>query len=407
LPKVLLATVSILIPILVVDFTAYHILDIKMVGSKPERFFQFSPLLGWDLIPNSSGNWYRYEDGTKYFVEMNGHGFPDTDRKLEKSRPRIALVGDSVTQFWEAELPDRGQFVIEEFLDHRYEVLNFGVRGFGTDQVLILFENHVARFSPDIIIYTFCINDIWDNSNSKFKPYFEIDPESPGGLALTGYPIEFRDTRDWLDTNLRDYSIMFRKYKDFEKQFNNFFGSLFGGQNEPVSPHAPLEDHFMIRPYKLNYDQEDRRREEITLKLLAKLNQAVKDRGMKLLVVEGVYRFAHEEAGRREIERIYEDQFDFDRVTNSFRDFTEENGIAFLSLPQLVQDNGIPFSDLMHPEDDMHFNKDGILFYSQAVVDKLRSLKWVEGPTGPKAQLGDSGEEENQANRWVEAITGQ
>jgi len=376
--KVILAAVSILIPIVAIDLIAFHILDMKKIGYKPERFIQFSTLLGWDLIPNSSGFWYRYEDGTKYFVEMNSYGFPDIDRSLEKTRPRIALIGDSVTQFWEADLPDRGQFVIEETLDHRHEVLNFGVRGYGTDQVLIQFQNRVAQFSPDIVIYNLCINDFWDNRNSKHKPIFELDLDSPGGLALTGYPIEIRHTWESHETNLSDYSFVFRNYKDIEKQFNNFFGSLFGEKNEPVSRHAPLEDHFLIRPYKLNYNQEDQRREEITLKLLAKLFQAVNDRGMKLLVVEGVYRYAHEEAGRREIEQIYGDQFDFDRVTNTLRKFSEEKGIAFLSLPQIIQDNGIPFSDLMHPDDSMHFNKDGILFYSQAVVDKLRSLKWVE-----------------------------
>jgi len=377
----LLATFTILVHVVVVDLIAYHILDIKMPGSKPERFIQFSSLLGWDQIPNASGYFYRYEDGTKFFVEMNGHGFTDSDRTLQKTRPRIALLGDSVTQFWEAEVLDRGQYVIEEYLDRKYEVLNFGVRGYGTDQALILFENRAAQFSPDIVIYTFCINDFRDNTDTKYKPFYELDPGSPNGLVLSGYPIDFRPTKSLRDWNIRDYSLVFRKYKDFEKQVNYFFAAFFGGNEEPISRHAPLEDHFLIRPYKLHYNEEDRRREEITLGLLAKLNQSVKDRGMKLLIVEGVYRSVHEEEDRQKLKQVYGDQFDFDRVTNTLQEYTQQNGIAFLSLPQLAQDNGIRISDLMHQEDNVHFDNRGIRFFSRAVVDKLNSLQWVQSST--------------------------
>jgi len=191
-PKLLLAGITILIALLVIDFMAYVAFDIKIPGHRPERFFQFSPLLGWEQIPISSGYWYRHEDGTKFFVEINSHGFADSERKIRKTRPRIALIGDSLTQNWEAELPDRGQYVLAKLLDQRFEVLNFGMRGYGTDQTLILFENRVVQFEPDIVIYTFCVNDFWNNVDTAAKPYFELDPSEPNGLALKGYPLEFQ-----------------------------------------------------------------------------------------------------------------------------------------------------------------------------------------------------------------------
>ena len=137
----LLVIFSCLLTIILVDVTAFFILDIKVPGYDPERFIQKSPILGWMTRPNVKGYWHRYEDGTKFHVETNSYGFSDSERDLQKTRPRIALIGDSTTQNWEAEKTDRGQFVIEKLLDNSFEVLNFGVRGFGTDQTFILFEN--------------------------------------------------------------------------------------------------------------------------------------------------------------------------------------------------------------------------------------------------------------------------
>jgi len=184
----LLGIVSSVLLLLVFDLGAYFILDLKVPGSKPERFFVFSPVLGSFHRPNSEGYWYRYNDGTKYYGSINHYGFADSERVIKKTRPRIALIGDSTTEFWETDVRNRGQYQLEKFLDYKFEVLNLGVRGYGTDQTYLLFETVGVHFAPDIVIYTFCINDINDNVTTRSKPYFTLAPSEPSGLALTGYP---------------------------------------------------------------------------------------------------------------------------------------------------------------------------------------------------------------------------
>jgi len=204
----LLVVSSLLLTIISIDFVAFFIWDIKPPGYKRDRFFEFSPLFGWTHQPNSEGYWYRYRDGTKYYVSINRHGFADSERDVAKKRPRIALIGDSTTEFWEADIKDRGQYVIEELLNREFEVLNFGVRGYGTDQTYLLFRNKGVHFSPDIVVYTFCINDIWDNANPSSKPYFDLDPSQPGGIVLKGYSIS--NEKLWhriVSSALRDYSF--------------------------------------------------------------------------------------------------------------------------------------------------------------------------------------------------------
>jgi len=163
---------SLIITILLIDLFYFYILDRKIAGYKPGRFFQYDLLTGHSHRPNSEGYWYPYNDGTKFYVRINSFGFADSERKIIPTKPRIALIGDSTTEFWEADEPYRGQYVIESLLNDRFEVINLGVRDYGTDQTYILFQNIGIHFSPGIVIYTFCINDINDNVNSKSKPFF-------------------------------------------------------------------------------------------------------------------------------------------------------------------------------------------------------------------------------------------
>jgi lysophospholipase L1-like esterase len=371
---------SIIAIILVIDCAVYFILDIKIPGHKPERFFQFSPLFGWCHRPNSEGYWYRHRDGTKYYVTTNRHGFADSERNIEKTRPRIALIGDSVTEFWEVEAKYRGQYAIEQLLHDNFEILNFGVRGYGTDQTHILFATTGVQFAPDIVIYTFCVNDINDNSSARSKPYFTIATGEPGGLSLEGYPIEFRPSldRQGVGSTLRNYSFVYRTLEEAVPRLGYLTRRLVKGTDSNKGAHLPLTSHFELRPYKKIYDSDDHRRMEVTLKIVSLLSDLVRANGMRILVVEGIYSPVLDENRQKELVQIYGDEFDFEKVTRILENHTEENGIAFLSLPRVITERQITVRELMYRSDSVHLNREGILFYSHAVVDKLRSLHWVD-----------------------------
>ena len=370
----LLTVSSIVLLAIAVDLVAFHIFDIKYSGYRPERFFQYSTLTGHFHKPSSEGYWYRYYDGTKFKVRTNKYGFADSERTVEKTRPRIALIGDSVVEFWEVEEKDRGQYVIEALLDGAYEVMSHGVRGFGTDQTYVLFEQVGVHFSPDIVIYTLTINDVWDNSNTTSKPYFVLDPTTPNGLVVTGYPIA--RTAVSQDLGIMDRykrgSLVYRKL-DFGLRLIK--ASL--GQSTPVRS-VPLAEHFELRPYKKIYDREDSRRMEITLRLIAMLRDFAQSQKMKFLLVEGLYKPVQDEWSQKRIIREYGEVIDFAKVTTLLGDFCRAERIAFLSLPTAIDSRGVAVSTLMHPDDAMHLNAAGIRLYSEVVVEKLRALKWVE-----------------------------
>ena len=364
---------STLFAIVVIDLVAFYGFDTKKIGSDSDRFFQWSSLLGWEHKPHAEGTWYAYKDGTSTHVSVNAYGFPDSDRSLEKSRPRIALLGDSTTEFWEVEENSRGQFVLQKMLNDEFEVLNFGLRGAGTDQEYIRLVNQIIHFAPDIVIYIFCINDIANNVGVEDNPYFVLDADAPDGLRVEGYPIRWPppQTEFWLRRLLgQSFTLRHVKY-------------LLTGIRTHLHTQVPLEEHFEVRPYKRAYNAEDERRMTLLKKLISAMRAFTRERDIEFLFVEGVYRPALDGSLRQEVLDAYGDQFDFDRVTSTLSNYSLESGIEFLSLQRLVQSREIDIQEILHPEDTMHLNKRGVEFFASAIRDKIRDLGWMNRAANP------------------------
>lgn len=99
---------------------------------------------------------------------INAHGMRDREVSMQKApgRFRIAVVGDSFTFGWRVFLEDCYVKQLEKLLNDRadrpdsFEVLNFGVCGYNTEQQMILLEEKVLAFDPDLVIVGFVTNDI-------------------------------------------------------------------------------------------------------------------------------------------------------------------------------------------------------------------------------------------------------
>jgi len=116
-----------------------------------------------------------YELKPGAFVEIQGRpqrinsfGMRDNEVSIHKApgRFRIAVVGDSFTFGWRMTLEDCYVKQLERLLNHRagrgdaFEVLNFGVCGYNTEQEKILLEEKVLAFDPDLVIVGLVTNDI-------------------------------------------------------------------------------------------------------------------------------------------------------------------------------------------------------------------------------------------------------
>ena len=96
----------------------------------------------------------------------NSRGFFDVEHAFEKPAGtfRIVVIGDSVVEGlvvgWKnsfaRQLESR---LLEQFADQRWEVIVLECSGYATSQELVLLESEAFRYSPDLIVWSYMLND--------------------------------------------------------------------------------------------------------------------------------------------------------------------------------------------------------------------------------------------------------
>lgn len=114
-----------------------------------------NPILGYELVPGAPDGAGRFND--------DGMRGPNRPQARTDGTTRIAVIGDSIA--FGFRLPSGQGFVprLEERLNRQggphYEVLNFGVPGYGITQIAEVARDRALRYEPDIIVYAYCLND--------------------------------------------------------------------------------------------------------------------------------------------------------------------------------------------------------------------------------------------------------
>jgi hypothetical protein len=165
--------------------------------------FAPDPILGWRFIPNTEhintgSHWYAREFSVN--VKINSHGFRDFERTIKKDKNtiRIALLGDSIIAAREVNIEKTAGQLLEKRLNKKfgpitgkkYEVLNFGVPGYGVDQMHLNWDKYASKFDPDFVFlyvfekdylrtispswcskYTFGISDLAEGECIRIRPF--------------------------------------------------------------------------------------------------------------------------------------------------------------------------------------------------------------------------------------------
>jgi len=146
-----------------------------------DPFLIYDPILGWTVAPsrrNLTGQDISSVEGLR--APRSGMSFADrrTRHSGLQEKPatvRIALVGDSMTYGYEVPCEDSWGHVLEAHLGPAVQVLNFGVSGYGLNQVLLRYERDAQPWKPQIVligitsqeiqrmisVYNFLMNPDW------------------------------------------------------------------------------------------------------------------------------------------------------------------------------------------------------------------------------------------------------
>jgi hypothetical protein len=168
-------------------------LALRAVGFNWLQWYRPDPQLGWTLRPGLSG-WFSGEG--RSFVQVNSVGQRDREHAVDKAENvyRIAVLGDAYSEAMQVALEDSYWAQLPKRLEScgfrpgkRIEVLNFGVRDYGTAQAYLVLERAAVRYRPDLVLLQFSHgNDVRDNhyelDGVRGRPYFRLHAD--GRLEL-------------------------------------------------------------------------------------------------------------------------------------------------------------------------------------------------------------------------------
>ena len=140
---------------------------------RDDMFWTEDENLGWGKRPNSSG---VFSNGFyKGFItnDEDGNRKNSDSGTFVDGYKNIFFIGDSTTASLEVNNNETVPALLEQKLRQsgkKVNVINLGVRGYGTDQSVRKAIQFAEKHSPEQIIYMFCINDTIDNNIIK-QPY--------------------------------------------------------------------------------------------------------------------------------------------------------------------------------------------------------------------------------------------
>jgi hypothetical protein len=185
---------------------------------------------------------------------------------------RIALLGDSFVYGAGVNDNEVIGYVLEDELNKlsppggmRYQVLNFGVSGFGQAEELVAYQARARNYQPDDVIMFYFDNDIGNNAVSEL---FELDEQ--GGLMRTGKEflpgVSVRETL---------YKISFTRWLFTHSQAWNLIRNRLSG----------VVQQSLLRKQGLEkYDDTSARAVELTRALFSRFVREIKNDGARPMI---------------------------------------------------------------------------------------------------------------------------
>jgi hypothetical protein len=213
------------------------------VYSRPEAFWRHDANLGWSMEPGSQGEFVGPRPFPVEFhapIRINSLGLRGAELiALPPQGFRVLVLGDSVVAGFEVDEEQTFEAILERRLTAQMgvsvQVVNAGVRGYGTDQSYIFYRDRGLNVASDLVLFNTANNDPEDNTTLHRarrpfgKPAFSLGRN--GSLQLVGSPvpdysfcsgvrldenftpIRIDQRRDrsmcWLQTAMTDHSALF------------------------------------------------------------------------------------------------------------------------------------------------------------------------------------------------------
>lgn len=160
---------------------------------------EFDSTLGWRYLPGQSA---AADYGKLYTFSKEGYRSETIDKQTDISKPKTLIVGDSFLFGHGLSFEDTIGYKLSKKLNDEYEVLNYAVQAYGTDQMYLMLQRVFSLYNPDIVIIDYVDDHKVRNVNRDrrdfypcsrilgTKPIFTIQNDE---LVLKHKPLLYKD----------------------------------------------------------------------------------------------------------------------------------------------------------------------------------------------------------------------
>lgn len=195
-------------PILSKEMSKEHKKITAKIVENVFMYAQFDNLTGWSIAPDKSHGMYQSNS-------QGLRGNENYDMFPPFNKIRIATFGDSFTHCDDVRNNETWQYFMEQN-NPEFQVLNFGVGGYGTDQAYLRYQAIGKKFNADVVLIGFMPENIKrhvnvyrafygsETSQPLVKPRFKVVDEK-----LTFIPNPIKRAEDY-QALLENTEAMFR-----------------------------------------------------------------------------------------------------------------------------------------------------------------------------------------------------
>lgn len=271
-----------------------------------------------------------------YTISTNSLGLNDEEfTEKNFSKQTLLFIGDSVTEGYGVSKEYAYPQMVKK-IDPDVEIINAGVRGYGTRQSAKMYSYIENMADVDVVIYTFVYNDLFDNIN---QPY-----------VYRGF-ISKNTTKNKLFT---DVFLILRKFHTFRFLYYDLYynSQSFDYQASSVRRLETSNNTMVL----------DEFRKEILV-----LKEATTTHNDTLIVVLQPWMKSYQ---------IYKND-DFltgdVAIHQVIKSILEEENISYIDISQEIRIT-LESKDLYFPYQDGHYSVEGNEFLAQEVVNKLENV---------------------------------
>ncbi len=304
----------------------------------------------------------------KTHVRISSQGLRDREYAVQKPEgvKRIAVLGDSFVFGFGVEENEAFAKVLERLLNGnnsrgKYEVMNFGISAYGTEQEYLLLRDTVAAFHPDMVVLSFFPNDLKENVKYNL---FEVQNST---LIQTpkkdvGFSLKVRNMVSW---HSHLYSLFYFSVID-NKKISNLLIGMHLLNPSTKDPKADFNTLIYSNEQSKEYEQAFQK----TLLLLDAMKKYLDERNIHFMVLvspakeqvdEGMMQKFASENGLNDINRT--------RVQDELVPWLKKEGIAAINpLDEFRQKN---INNTFYFIVDGHWNVEGHTLVAEILRDNI------------------------------------